>query len=302
MFQGGIAMNPLPALAAPALQSSTKVAGESQIARTLRSRRLWSNTIRNPMPNRIVHLQDLSLLQALAVAATAFVASIVGGVSGYGTGLLLPPVLLPLVGPTAVVPIISLSALLTNGTRLFAFREVFHADTARKVLLCAIPGTLVGAAFYTFLNGRTVTAMIGLLLMILVPIRRILMRRHGAISPKGTLAASAGYGILNGGTSGSGVILLTILMSTGLAGSAVIATDAGISLALGVLKVAVFQTAGILPPRAWAIAAIIGVSAMPGAFIAKKLAARMSSQLHTGILDGVVILGGLLLLTASFRA
>ncbi len=246
-------------------------------------------------------MPELSLLQALAVAVAAFVAAIVGGVSGYGTGLLLPPVLLPLVGPTAVVPIISLSALLTNGTRLFVFRELFEARTARRVLLCALPGTAVGAYFYTRLSGPAVMGIIGLVLVILVPLRHVLMRRHGGLSPRGTLAASAGYGVLNGGTSGSGVILLTILMSTGLIGSAVIATDAGISIVLGLLKVAVFQSSGMLTSGAWAIAAIIGVSAMPGAFIAKRVTARMSSRLHTGVLDGVVILGGLLLLVAAFR-
>ena len=247
-------------------------------------------------------MPDLSLLQIAAIAAAAFLASIVGGVSGYGTGLLLPPVLLPLVGPTAVVPIISLSALLTNATRLFAFRARFDGATALRVLLCALPGTLVGAYFYTRLSGQAVTALIGLLLVILVPLRRLLMRRHGGLSPTGTMAASAGYGVLNGGTSGSGVILLTILMSTGLVGSAVVATDAGISIVLGVLKVAVFQSTGLLPASAWAIAAIIGTSAIPGAFIARGLTARLSVRLHTGILDAVVMLGGLLLLSASLSA
>ncbi|MGV8952598.1 MAG: sulfite exporter TauE/SafE family protein [Cypionkella sp.] len=245
---------------------------------------------------------DLSLLQILAVSAAAFLAAIIGGVSGYGTGLLLPPILLPLVGPTAVVPIISLSALVTNATRLFVFREVFDKVTARRVLLCALPGTAAGAYFYTLLTGPAVMAIIGFVLVILVPLRRILMRRHGGLSARGTLAASAGYGIINGGTSGSGVILLTILLSTGLVGSAVIATDAGISIVLGVLKVAVFQSAGLLTSSAVVMAAIIGVSAIPGAFIAKRISTRLSARLHTGLLDAVVILGGILLVIEAIRA
>jgi uncharacterized membrane protein YjjP (DUF1212 family) len=41
---------------------------------------------------------DISLWQLALVAAVAFFASLVGGVSGYGTGALMPLVLVPLVG------------------------------------------------------------------------------------------------------------------------------------------------------------------------------------------------------------
>ena len=54
---------------------------------------------------------DVSLAQLALVAGVAFFASVVGGVSGYGTGALMPLVLVPLVGPAPVVPIIAISAL-----------------------------------------------------------------------------------------------------------------------------------------------------------------------------------------------
>jgi hypothetical protein len=41
-------------------------------------------------------------------------ASLVGGVSGYGTGALMPLVLVPLVGPEPIVPIIAISAMFSN--------------------------------------------------------------------------------------------------------------------------------------------------------------------------------------------
>src|SRR5262249_31405149 len=62
-------------------------------------------------------LSDISLLELALIAVMALVASVVGGVAGYGTGALLPLVLVPIVGPEPVVPILSLSALLTNTGR-----------------------------------------------------------------------------------------------------------------------------------------------------------------------------------------
>ena len=38
----------------------------------------------------------------------------VGGIAGYGTGALMPLILVPIVGAEPVVPIIAISALFTN--------------------------------------------------------------------------------------------------------------------------------------------------------------------------------------------
>jgi membrane protein YqaA with SNARE-associated domain len=42
---------------------------------------------------------DISFLQLLLVAAVALTGSIIGGVAGYGTGALMPLVLVPILGP-----------------------------------------------------------------------------------------------------------------------------------------------------------------------------------------------------------
>lgn len=242
---------------------------------------------------------DVSLLHYLLVAAVAFMAAIIGGVAGYGTGLLLPPVLVPIIGPEAVVPVIAVSALMTNGSRLLAFRAAFDARRALLITLCALPFCALGAWSYTRLSGGHVAMLIGAVLILLVPVRRSLTKWHGHLPPKGIAAAGAAYGLLVGGTTGSGVVLLSILLAAGLQGPAVIATDAGISLVLGALKTMVFQSAGALPLSSWIMAAVIGVAAMPGAFLARRLAHRLSLKAHTDILDAVVILGGAILIVQA---
>ena len=96
-------------------------------------------------------------------------------------------------------------------------------------------------------------------------------------------------------------MLLSILMAGGLEGSAVVATDAGVSLLIGVVKTLVFQTAGALPWSSWIMALVVGVCALPGAFIARALTKRMTLTTHTLILDAVVIVGGSLLVLQALR-
>lgn len=245
---------------------------------------------------------DIDIALYALVAAIAFVAAFIGGVTGYGTGLLLPPVLLPIVGPQYVVPIISLSALLTNGSRVVAFFSELDRQKMLLISSVALPTCALGAFGYTRLSGAGISILIGLVLIVLVPLRRYLMRLHGHLSGKGLTTAGIGYGLLTGGTSGAGIVLLTILLAAGLHGPAVIATDAGISLILGLAKVLVFQSAGALPASAWIMAVLIGISALPGPFLAKRFTRNISHAAHAMILDGVVVFGGLLLVGQGVRA
>lgn len=245
---------------------------------------------------------DVTLAQYGLVAAVAFIAGVAGGVTGYGPGLLMPPILLPIVGAEAVVPVIAVSAMLSNTSRLVAFWRNFDPRRAALIVAVALPTSALGAYGYTRLSGGAVSVVIGTVLLLAIPVRHLLLSLRGHLSPPGLLAAGAGYGLLMGGTAGTGVVLLSILLAAGLNGAAVIATDAGISLVLGVVKVGVFQAAGSLPPSSWIMALLIGASATPGVFLAKRLVGSLSDSAHIRILDGIVVLGGLVIIVQGLRA
>ncbi len=235
---------------------------------------------------------DVSFWQLALVAGVALFASIVGGVAGYGTGALMPLVLVPMLGPEPVIPIIALAGLLTNTGRVFAFLR--FVDWRRVGLVCAgaIPPCLVTAYGYTLLTGKGVQLLIGGMLILTVPLRYLLRKRAIVLSDRGLLLSSAGYGAAVGGTVGAGVILLSLLMATGLVSTAVIATDAVISIAVGVSRLSVFGIAGAIDGRTISFALLIGLVAFPGAFLAKAFVTRLPIHVHSAILDVVVIVGG----------
>ncbi len=230
--------------------------------------------------------------QILAVAGMALFAAIIGGVAGYGTGVLMPLVLVPIVGAEPVVPIITISSLLTNGGRAAAFIRLFDPRRALIVLAAALPTAALGAYAYTLLSSVGASLVIGTMLILSVPLRRLLKRRDVTLGDAGLAASSLGYGLVVGGTVGSGIILLSLLMAGGLEGAAVIATDAVISIVIGIVKLAVFGVAGVVGAQVVAFALLIGGVAFPGAFLAKALVDRMPVHLHTALLDVVVLVGG----------
>jgi uncharacterized membrane protein YfcA len=244
---------------------------------------------------------DISLVQLLLVAGVALFASLIGGLAGYGTGALMPLVLVPLIGAEPVVPIIAISAVFTNISRFTAYFRYIDRRRALIVVAAAALTTALGAYGYTRLTNAGAALVIGTMLISSVPLRRLAKRREVRIGDSGLAASAVGYGVVVGGTSGSGVILLSLLMAAGLEGAAVIATDAVISVATSVIKISVFGLAGVVTAQVLAFALLIGIIAIPGAFLAKAFVERMPVHIHTAILDAAVATGGVVMISTALR-
>jgi uncharacterized membrane protein YfcA len=251
--------------------------------------------------NIVSGFADISLFQLVLVASVALFAAVIGGLAGYGTGALLPLVLVPLIGAEPVVPIIAISSIFTNFGRAAAYFRYVDRRRALIVVLAAALTTALSAYGYTRLSNAGAALMIGSMLILSVPLRRRLRRRDVRISDAGLGVSAVGYGAVVGGTTGSGVILLSLLMAAGLEGAAVIATDAMISMAISLIRIFVFGLTGVVTAQVLAFALLIGTVALPGAFLAKAFVERMPVQLHTAILDAAVITGGAVMISSAAR-
>jgi uncharacterized membrane protein YfcA len=244
---------------------------------------------------------DISLAQLALVACVTLVASVVGGVAGYGTGALMPLVLVPMVGAEPVVPIIAISALFTNTGRVAAFFSHIDGRRALIVIAGAALTCVLGAYAYTRLTGVGAALVIGSMLILSVPLRRFARRRALTLNDGGLAVGAAGFGLVVGGTTGSGAILLSLLMAAGLEGAAVIATDAAVTIAIGIVKVGVFGVAGVVTAQVVAFGLLIGAIAFPGGFLAKALLERLPIRVHTAMLDAVIIVGGVVMIVAALK-
>jgi uncharacterized membrane protein YfcA len=242
---------------------------------------------------------DISLLQLLLVACVALIGSIIGGVAGYGTGALMPLVLVPIVGPEPVVPIIAISGLLTNSGRIFAFLRFVDWRRAAIALVGAVPFAAASAYGFTLLTGRAVQFLIGAMLILTVPLRYAMRRRAATLGDGGLLFSAMGFGAVMGGTVGAGVILLSILMSAGLQGAAVIATDAAVSIVIGIMRISIFGSAGVVSAQVVAFGLLIGAVGFAGAFLARAFVERLPLKVHTAILDAVVLFGGAVMVAGA---
>ncbi len=233
----------------------------------------------------------------LALAClVALAASTLGGLSGFGTGLVLPVFLVPLVGIANVIPVMAVAMLLNNGSRVIAFWREVQWTHMRRMLALGLPACAAGAYSYTLLDSNWIAVLLGTFLLVSVPLRRLLRRAQFQFSPAAEFGAGACFGFINGGMTGAGVILISILMSVGVAGSRLVATDAVVSLVMGLAKVALFGKLAALNLELALVGFLVGSFTAPGAFFARALLKRIPAGVHAWFMEAVVIAGAVALL------
>lgn len=237
-------------------------------------------------------LADVGAAQLVLIGAVALAGSVLGGLAGYGTGLVVPIFLAPVVGMANIVPVMAVGMIFANASRAAAFWRDIHWPYARRVLLAGLPACVVGAYGYTLLEARWIALLLGAFFIASVPLRRALARAGWKLEARGVTVAGAGFGVVNGSMTGVGMLLISLLMAAGLQGAAVIGTDAIISVIMGAAKIALFGGVARLDAQLALAGVLVGLCTVPGGFIARRLLALIPLKVHTAVMDVVVLAGG----------
>lgn len=235
------------------------------------------------------------------IAAVAIVAAMVGGMGGFGTGIILTAALAPFVGVKNVIPVMTVASAIINLGRFWFYRASLDRRTLALVIACALPFLVLGTWIYSVLDARAIGTVLGVVVIVSIPLRRWLRRRQIVLGRAGLAVGSGVFGLAHGVATGVGVILVSLLLGAGLSGQAVLATDALVSIALDVTKAALFQKFSLLNEEIFVTGVVLGVATIPGSAAAAWLVNRMHAHLHVLFIEVLVIIGGLSLLWNSWK-
>ena len=223
-------------------------------------------------------------------------AGTLGGIVGFGSSMIMLPLLVWAFGPKEAVPIMIVAALLANASRVAVWwREVDWRATA-VYTVPALPAAALGARTLVSLEPRLVEMALGGFFLAMVPVRRWLQRQGWRISLGQLALVGAGIGYLSGIVASTGPINTPFFLAYGLTKGAFIATEALGSLAVQLTKVGVLRMLGALPLDALGRGLIVGMALMAGSVVAKSFVQRVRPEQFAGIVDGTMILVGLALL------
>ncbi|GGE41130.1 hypothetical protein GCM10007276_18150 [Agaricicola taiwanensis] len=243
----------------------------------------------------------LELWQFAALAVISFLGAVLGGVSGFGAGLIVTPFLVPIVGVKGVVPVMAVAMTLGNMSRAWVYRSKIERKPILQILIAAIPGAALGTYLYDLLPRDPLAIAIGVFLLASIPLRRILTRRKVTPTPRAILGVSAGFGVVSGALPGGGIMLMPLLLGIGLSGGGLVGTDAVVGVLINVSKALFLNSLGLLDVRLFLGGLLVGLCMIPGAYGARWLIDRLHVKVHTAIIEVLVAGSGISFIWSAFR-
>jgi uncharacterized membrane protein YfcA len=235
------------------------------------------------------------------VLLLGLVAGTVGGMVGFGSSIMLMPALVVVFGPREAVPIMAIAAIMGNSSRVAAWwREVDWRVTA-AYSATGIPAAALGATTLLTLPPGAIEAVMGAFFIGMIPVRRWMARQQLKLKLWHMAVVGLGIGFLTGLVVSTGPVNAPFFLMYGLVKGAYLSTEALTSVAVYVTKVITFRSLGALPVEIIAKGIIIGSSLVAGAFIAKRLVLKIDADRFRLMMDGLLLMAGVVMVWAALR-
>ena len=108
----------------------------------------------------------------ILIIALTLIGSIVAGMSGYGAGILIGVVLMPMVGVKKIVPIVTILTFYINFWRIILYWEHINWRKSIYFSIFAAPGLYFSTYFFSVASTKTLTLIVGFSIFALVVLRK----------------------------------------------------------------------------------------------------------------------------------
>jgi hypothetical protein len=239
-------------------------------------------------------------LDFLFVLAVGLVAGTLSGIVGFGSSIMLMPVLVIAFGPIQAVPIMAIAAILANLSRVMVWWRAIDWRIVAAYSASAVPLAALGARTLLVVPAQVVEIALGAFFILMIGVRRWMAARSLRLGGAALAAIGVPVGFLTGLVASTGPITAPIFLAAGLVKGAFLSSEAMASLFVYAGKAAVFRTFGALPLEIVAKGLIVGASLMVGAFVAKRFVLAMDAARFGLLMDGLMLASGATLLWVAF--
>ena len=236
----------------------------------------------------------------LLLLALGFVAGTIGGVVGFGSSVMLMPALVILYGPRTAVPIMAVTALMSNFARVIVWWRELNWPVVAAYSLTAVPAAALGARTLLVIPPRVADGVLGTFFILMIPIRRWMVARGMRVRLRHLAFAGAVIGFATGIVVSTGPINTPFFLGYGLVKGAFLGTEALASLGMYLSKAIAFRNFGALTNEVMVQGLIIGSSLMAGSWAAKHVVLRIPAERFHTLMEAVLLLSGATMVAAAF--
>lgn len=238
----------------------------------------------------------------LFILAVGLIAGTISSVVGFGSSIMLMPVLVIVFGPREAVPIMAIAAIMANLSRILVWWREIDWRVCAAYAATAIPAAALGARTLLALPPRLIEGTLGVFFILMIPVRRWMAARNLKFRLWHIALGGLVIGYVTGIVASTGPITVPIFLAYGLVKGAFLATEAAGSLAVYLTKAAVFRGFGALPTEIILKGLISGSSLMAGAFIAKRFVLRLEPERFRLLMELLLLVSGATMLWAAAQS
>jgi len=223
----------------------------------------------------------------------ALVGSVVGGVAGFGTGIIMLPLVAWVLGLRVAVPVLTVTMAIGNLARIWWSRGEVDRGVVARFAIGAVPATALGTALYVGAPSEWLGRFVGLFLIASVPLRRIFamdfFRMRLAYFP----ALGALVGLVSGLVVTTGPLNTPFFLAYGLRRGAYVGTEALCAMVMHLSRGAALARYALLTWETFAVGALLGATMFAGSWLGRRVLDRMSDRVFLTIIEVLLVVLGL---------
>lgn len=251
---------------------------------------------------REVRLLTLEPLEVAALCAVGIVAGTIGGVVGFGSGVLLLPVVAWAFGPQAAVPILTVASLIGNVSRAALYVREIDWRVVGYYSAGAIPAAALGSLLFVRLESHVIPLVFGAFVIVIVPVRRWAAKRELRAKLRHFPLVGASMGFLSALVSTTGPINAPFFLSFGLVRGAYLATEATSTAIVHATKSVVYGKFAALTSESVVIGIALGTLLLAGSYLGKHIVDRVDAPRFILIVEVALVVSGVVMLAQGISA
>ncbi len=213
----------------------------------------------------------------IGAAIVAFLASTLSGIVGFGGAMIFLPVLVAVYGVRASVPLLTVSVLLGNASRVYFNRRELDLKLVLLFSLGALPFAVLGSFVYVALPTFWIKKGIGLFLLVTVLLRHV-HRNFKLTKTWVFIPLGAVTGFLSALMGGVGPVSSPFFLAYGLTKEAFVGTEALCAVGMHLVKSIAYNRLNVLNGKELAIGLGFGFVMSGGSYVARKVLERISRE------------------------
>lgn len=236
---------------------------------------------------------ELTTIETVLVAGTAFFAGLMRGFSGFGAALTIAPVLALTVGPRAAIPAILIVMLTTSIQLLPKALSSVKWSTVTPLSIGGAIGIPIGAWLLVVVDQETIRRSISITVIFFAFLMLIGWRYRGSIGPAVSAFAGGLGGLISGAAAAGGPAVIMFLLAGPESAARNRAAIILYFIFTQAVALVVYAFGGLMTWKIFWIALPMIPTISLGTWIGERMFGRASDQLYRRIALAFLLIIGL---------